>query len=120
MGILDRFRRRRTPATSTGVDGLVLAQLAHAGADLTKARHVLHFLYFPDGASAQRAAAELDDAGYETSVAPPDEGVEQWALRAEATRVVGPDTVGAFRAHFERVAAEHGGEYDGWEAAAQP
>ena len=73
------------PAPLHDVDTLVLGQLARAGADLTKARHVIHFLYFADEASASAAAAELDDAGYETTVAPPEEGIEQWAVRAEAT-----------------------------------
>ena len=120
MGLLDRFRRRRTPRTTTSLDGLTLAQLARAGADLTKSRHVIHFLDFSNATSAEAASAVLEDAGYETTVTPPDDSVEHWAVRAEANRVVGHDTVDAFRAFFERVAAEHGGEYDGWEAAAQP
>jgi Regulator of ribonuclease activity B len=44
----------------------------------------------------------------------------QWSLRAEGQRIVGAETIAAFRAWFERIAAEHGGEYDGWEAAAKP
>jgi Regulator of ribonuclease activity B len=41
-------------------------------------------------------------------------------VRADGQRIVGGDTISAFRAWFERVAAEHGGEYDGWEAARKP
>ena len=120
MGFLGRFRRRRAPRTAADVDTLVLRQLLASGADLTKPRHVIHFLYFDDEARASAAAAELGDAGYETTVAPPGEGIEQWSVRAEAHRVVSGTTVDAFRALFERVAGEHGGEYDGWEAAAEP
>ena len=41
-------------------------------------------------------------------------------MRADGHRTVGPETVAAFRSWFEDIAAEHGGEYDGWEAAAKP
>jgi hypothetical protein len=41
-------------------------------------------------------------------------------VRAETTRVVDETNVDAYRALFARIAAEHGGEYDGWEAAAKP
>ena len=44
----------------------------------------------------------------------------EWCVKADGHRTVGPDTVAAFRAWFESVAAEHDGEYDGWEAAAKP
>ena len=41
-------------------------------------------------------------------------------MRADGERVVGVETIAAFRSWFEHVAAEHDGEYDGWEAAAKP
>ena len=120
MGFLDRFRRRGAPATSAELDALVIRQLVGAGADLTKARHVIHFLYFDDEARARAAGEQIGEAGYETTVRPPVEGIEQWSVRAETHRVVSSVTVEAFRTWFERVASEHGGEYDGWEAAAEP
>ena len=39
---------------------------------------------------------------------------------ADGQRILGPETVAAFRSWFENVAAQHNGEYDGWEAAAKP
>jgi hypothetical protein len=41
-------------------------------------------------------------------------------VRAEGSRVVDETTVVAFRAWFERVAADHAGEYDGWESPSAP
>ena len=41
-------------------------------------------------------------------------------MRAETARVVDATTVEAFRTWFEQIATEFRGEYDGWEAAAQP
>jgi hypothetical protein len=50
----------------------------------------------------------------------PGDRIAAWTVRADDTRVVSSATVGSFRAWFEDVAAEHRGEYDGWEAAAKP
>jgi hypothetical protein len=46
--------------------------------------------------------------------------MEEWSLRVDGHRIVGADTVAAFRAQFEQLAGAHNGEYDGWEAAAKP
>jgi hypothetical protein len=118
MGLLDRFKQRRPPAPE--LDRLILKQLEGRRADLTKPRHVLHFLYFGDESAARSAAADVEAAGYDVAVTPPDENVAEWSVRAEAIRCVDYSNVAAFRAQFERVAAAHGGEYDGWEAAAEP
>ena len=106
------------------LDKLSLEHLRAAGADLSRARHVLHFLYFDDEAAARAAAAEIAAVGYDTTVTDPDEEpdekIAQWSVRAESTRVVNETTVHAFRPWFERMADEHRGEYDGWEAATKP
>jgi Regulator of ribonuclease activity B len=118
MSLLDRLRQKRPPAPE--LDLLVVRQLESAGADLGRPRHVVHYLYFEAEEGARRAAGEIEAAGYGVAVAAPEGDVEQWAVRAEATRVVDPTTVAAFRASFERIAAAGGGEYDGWEASAEP
>ena len=118
MSFLDRLRK--PPPAPAEADRLTLRQLESLGANLTRPRHVLHFLYFADGQHARDAAQDIDRAGYEVTISPPDDTIAEWSVRAEATRVVDGTTVDAFRAWFERVAAEHAGEYDGWEAAAQP
>ena len=41
-------------------------------------------------------------------------------MKADGHRIVGPETVAAFRSWFEDIAAAARGEYDGWEAAAKP
>jgi hypothetical protein len=118
VSFLDRLRQKRPPPAE--LDELMLRQLRARGADLTRPRHVLHFLYFADETAARRAALAAEAAGYDVSVGEPDGSVAEWSVRAEATRVVNQTTVNAFRAWFERRAAQHGGEYDGWEAAAEP
>lgn len=114
------FTSRRAPATPAEADRRALRQLEALGADLTKPRHVIHFLYFEDEASARRAAAEIEKAGYSAKVLAPDGAFREWRVHADGTRVLGPSTVDAFRAWFEHVASDLGGEYDGWEAARNP
>jgi hypothetical protein len=119
MGFLDRIRFQRAPKTTHEVDSLALRELAGRGADLAQPRHIIHFLYFPAEESA-RAAADAIAESWAAAVEPPSETIAEWCVRADGHRTVGPETVAAFRTWFEHIAAEYGGEYDGWEAAAKP
>jgi hypothetical protein len=118
--LIDLIRYRGAPKTPQEADSLALRQLAGRGADLSKPRHVVHFLYFETEADARAAADAVGEGAWTTAVEPPTEQIDQWCLKADAHRTVGPDTVAAFRAWFEGVATAHDGEYDGWEAAAKP
>ncbi len=120
MGLLDRLRNKGRPETPQDADRLVLRQLQSLGADLTRPRHVVHYLYFPAEEGARTAADVIEDAGYTTVVEPPSEQIVEWRVKADTTRVVNAATVEAFRAWFEQVASEHAGEYDAWEAAKKP
>ena len=120
MRFLDRIRNQGAPSTPEDADKLALRQLAGRGADLTKPRHVIHFLYFPAEDDARAAAVDAAAASWTANVEPPTDNIADWCVRVDGTRIVGPDTVGAFRAWFEGIAAEYQGEYDGWEAAAKP
>jgi hypothetical protein len=118
VGLLDRFRTaRKTPPE---LDAISLRELRGRGADLSRPRHVLHFLYFAEEANARSAAEALGAGGYATSVGPPEGDVGDWIVKAESMRVVDETTVPGYRQWFEQVANEHGGEYDGWEAATKP
>lgn len=116
MSLLDRFRQKRPPAPE--LDLLLVRRLRAVGADLTQPRRIVHFLYFDSEAGARAAAIEIEEGGYDVTVAPPDGEVAKWSVTAEGARVVDEGTIAAFRAWFERVASGHAGEYDGWEAPA--
>jgi hypothetical protein len=120
MGLFDRIRYKGAPKTPQEADALALRQLAGRGADLTKPRHVIHFVYFETESNARVAADVIAEASWKTAVETPTETIAEWCVKADDYRIVGPDTVAAFRAWFEGVAETHGGEYDGWEAAAKP
>lgn len=120
MGLLDLVRHKGKPKTTQEADALALRHLAARGADLAQSRHVIHFLYFAEEADARAAAMAAEDAGWDIAVEEPVETTAEWTVRADATRVVNTATVESFRAWFEQVAADHAGEYDGWEASAKP
>lgn len=120
MRFLDRIRNHGAPRTPQDADALALRQLSGRGADLAKARHVVHYLYFAAEEDARAAAAAADASAWTTRVEPPSESIAEWCVKADGQRTVGPETVAAFRSWFEGIAAQHHGEYDGWEAAAKP
>lgn len=120
MGFLDRIRHQGAPKTPEEADKLALRQLAGRGADLSKARHVIHFLYFATEEDARAAAQAIGEASWKTNVEPPTDAIAEWCVRADGDRTVGPETIAALRSWFEQIAAQHRGEYDGWEAAAKP
>ena len=119
MGLIGR-RSRAKPKQEIDADRFTLRQLEAGGADLSRARHVIHILYFGEEADARTAAAAIERAGWKVTLAAPTVKRKRWRIRAEGMRVVDRTTVGAFRTWFERVAAERNGAYDGWEAAAKP
>lgn len=120
MRFLDRFLRQSPPATTEELDRIVLRQLQARGADLARPRHVLHFLYFAGERDARAAVVEIEAAGYAAALMPPASDGQPYAVRAEATRIADFTTVPAFRQQFEKIAADYAGEYDGWEASAEP
>lgn len=120
VAFLERMMRGKPPSDSAQVDQIVVKQLRSLGADLSRPRHVRHFIYFELQSHAQRAAEEIERADYTTSITAPSDEVPVWTVVAEGYRVIGPDTVPGFRAWFEQVASEHQGEYDGWEPSRSP
>jgi hypothetical protein len=120
MGFLDRIRNKGAPATPQEADQLVLRQLTGQGADLAKPRHDTPSHDYAHDTSARDAAARIGRSERETAIGAPDERIAEWSVRAASYRVIGTETVDAFRAWFEEIAAEFHGEYDGWEASARP
>jgi len=119
--LFDRLRRPSTGSALDPGDRQVMAQLQAAGADLTKPRDTVHWLYFPSQAAAERAGQRLAADGYTIDVAPSAEkDSSQWRVRANHLLVVQPSTFSTVRSLMDQVARDGGGDYDGWEAAARP
>lgn len=128
MGLFDRWRSRGRPPGSDdrsprlglkAKDLAVLAQLVHAGADLSQPRHVLHYLHFSTEEAARHAEPEARAAGWDVEVRPPLPAYpDLWSLICQRRDVVvNPDTVRQSHDVLQALADRHGGEYDGWEAA---
>ena len=122
MRLFRRDRADRRPGkTPRDADKLALRRLKMVGADLSLPRHVIHFLLFESESDARAAAATIDAGGaWTTHVDAPSETLEEWSVRVDGHRIVGAETVAAFRAQFVQIARAHNGEYDGWEAATKP
>jgi Regulator of ribonuclease activity B len=100
----------------------LLGQLMAQGADLTKPRHALYYLYLATRDAADTAAVEGRAAGYACNVREPvAERPDQWSLVCERPdAVLDPASVMAADNLFQGIADRLGGEFDGWEAAATP
>ena len=96
-------------------DLLLMGQLVDRGAALDQPRHVIHFSYFPSRDAAVAAGEELRPHGWLPEVHEHD---GQWSLVCDRhDAVLEPGFVRETTDLFEAVAARHGGEHDGWEAA---
>jgi Regulator of ribonuclease activity B len=120
VSFFDRIRYHRAPKTPQEADALALRQLASRGANMTKPRHIVHFLLFGTEADAQAASESVRATSWNARVEAPTESRAEWTVRADDERIVSADTVGTYRTWFEQIADQHHGEYDGWEAKAKP
>jgi hypothetical protein len=129
MGLFNRRKRRdddvvdpeeRSPQLGIKYKDLILlGQLVDRGAVLDQPRHVIHFSYFPSRDAAVAAGEELRPHGWQPDVREPlPEHGGQWPLVCDRhDAVLEPAFVRESTDLFESVAAKHGGEHDGWEAA---
>ena len=110
----------RSPKTGVKYKDLeVVAQLVKHGADLKQPRHVLYYLYFGSVEVATQAADEARSKSFEASVKDPlPQYPGQWSLICERHGIVlDLKTIRDNGDFFEALAAQFGGEYDGWEAS---
>ena len=100
-------------------DLLLMRHMQEQGANLEEPRHVLHFLYFASRPQATAAQGDAQQQGWQAEVREPiPEYPDQWSLVCEQPAVVlTPDFVRESTDFFEALAADHAGDYDGWEAA---
>jgi hypothetical protein len=86
------------------------------GADLTKETTVVFFLDLPTQSAAADAASQIYALGSFTVEY--REGSGDWGWLCLATKRMSLDGTAIFEHTdlFDGIAAEHGGEYNGWEA----
>lgn len=98
-------------------DGEAVSAIAEAGVDLSSPVLVRHVLLVRDPAGAEALAAAVTADGYDVRIDTMDGGLT-WIVRATETALLTAVHVARARARFTSLAARHGGEYEGWEAAA--
>jgi hypothetical protein len=96
-------------------DALVLDHLARLGCDPAQPRECRHYVYVPGELGARAVARSLNATGFDAEC---EQVVDAWLVTATKTTPLSDDFVRRTRERFEALAADHGGEYDGWEAAA--
>jgi hypothetical protein len=97
-------------------DVRVLDHLSGLGCDPTEPRECRHYLYVPGEHRAVEVTRTLNssdgwDAEYE-------QVADLWLVTATTFTGLNDTVVRDTRVRFEALASIHGGEYDGWEAAA--
>jgi hypothetical protein len=75
-----------------------------------------HFLYFPKKLNAEEAGERLRNRGFSVEVRKGADGENWLALATKAPPKTG-EQMDELRDEMEALAAQFGGEYDGWEAA---
>jgi len=83
--------------------------------NVEKVHSLQHYLYFPSKVAAQRVAKIFGDQGFTVEYRLGADGIN-WLVLAKHQIVPTIAAVINVRALCERIAANHGGEYDGWEA----
>lgn len=96
-------------------DGLVLAHLARLGCDPAQPRECRHYFYLPGERGARAVAHSLAGDGWDADV---EEVRDAWLVTATTIVGLNDEVVRSTRARLHLLACDHGGEYDGWEAAA--
>ncbi|MDQ8726184.1 ribonuclease E inhibitor RraB [Bradyrhizobium sp. LHD-71] len=99
--------------TST-IDGRAIEEAA-ALADLTTPHAVQHYLYAPTKEIAAAIADELARRGFEVEQGL-SAGSVKWLVLAGHVVVLSEELIVSLRRLMETLAADVGGEYDGWEA----
>lgn len=110
---------RRPPSSldSPKGDKRVIDVLVQHGADLSKARRLRAYVYFPSEESAAAASEQLRQRGFlvETSKAKR----RSWLNLVSIEMIVSEESISVMGDDLRQIAAEHGGTYSGWEASPQ-
>lgn len=93
----------------------VLIKLMDAGDDLSQARQVDHWLYFPTEKTRKAFTAYARKQGYTIEETGKDQGKNPFKIRISRTDKVDPASINAQTLALKREARKHKGNYDGWE-----
>jgi len=110
-----RVRRVERVNCPLEADSLVLDHLMRLGCDPAAPRECRHYVYLPEEPGARAVATSLTREGWETEV---EELPGAWLVTGSTVVGLSDASIRDTRIRLEALAGDHGGEYDGWEAAA--
>lgn len=110
-----RVRAVERVACPREADALVLDHLARLGCDPSEPRECRHYLYLPAELGARAVATSLNATGWDAECEPVEDA---WLVTATVVTNLDNAIVRDTRVRLEELAGDHGGAYDGWEAAA--
>lgn len=96
-------------------DARVLDHLANLGCDPSQPRECRHYVYVRGESDARAVVQTLSGDGWEAEC---EQVHDAWLVTATTITPLSDHGVRETRAMLQGLAAHHGGEYDGWEAAA--
>ncbi len=96
-------------------DARALAELAKIS-DLDASHTIVHFIYLPHQEAAYSTADSLSRQNFLTETRMSADGVN-WLVLVKHEAIPSEELLASMRQFLELLAAEVGGEYDGWEAA---
>ena len=98
-------------------DALVLDHLSRLGCDPSEPRECRHYFYVPAELGARAVMRTLNASdGWDAEAEELQDST--WLVTASTVTGLTDALVRDTRVWLESLAGEHGGEYDGWEAAA--
>ncbi|MBI5724524.1 MAG: DUF695 domain-containing protein [Planctomycetes bacterium] len=101
-------------------DKQILDVLKKRGDDLTKPRQIDHWLYFKSANARDAVADRLTVKGFKiVDRENPAKSGEDWGLHVCRVDSVQPQEITKLTVSLMHLAAEHGGEYDGWETSVE-
>lgn len=98
---------------SVSKDAQIIEKLQDAGKDLSKARNIEFFLYFPKQKDAEKAAHQLKEEGYKIELSK-DDFKKMWLVLASKKITPNEATLSSLRQKFETMTSQAGGKYLDW------
>jgi hypothetical protein len=113
------YQALRDRGEAANADREVLDRLAAAGARLDLPREIRYCMFFPDERRANDAAEILRQHEYTVNVQHRDDSVDYALFASHHERAV-PAVIAHMTNMLGKFARDHGGKFDGWEAAVTP